>query len=90
MSISLIAPLSLKFSLKEIYQQLVELPIINVFKGKIKEDALILSLEFSIKILNDSYEKAVELFYLIGITKEGLFEDDLDQLFEDDDTQKKL
>ncbi|CDW80630.1 nb-arc domain protein [Stylonychia lemnae] len=90
LSISLIAPLSLKFSLKEIYQQLVELPIINVFKGKIKEDALILSLEFSIKILNDSYEKAVELFYLIGITKEGLFEDDLDQLFEDDDTQKKL
>ena len=64
----------------------MELPIINVFKGKIKEDALILSLEFSLKILNDSSEKAagenqdkaVELFYLIGITKEGLYEDDLD------------
>ncbi len=78
MSLSLIAPLSLKFSLKEIYEQLLDLPIINVFKGKIKEDALILSLEFSLKILNDSQEKAVELLYLIGITKEGLFEDDLD------------
>ena len=64
----------------------MELPIINVFKGRIKEDALIVSLEFSLKILNDTCEKAVELFYLIGITKEGLYEDDLDQLFEEEDT----
>ena len=49
-----------------------------MFKGKIKEDSLILSLEFCLKILNDTQEKAVELFYLIGITQKGLFEEDLD------------
>ena len=48
---------------------------------------LILSLEFSIKILNSSGStKTVELLYLIGITLEGLFGEDLDSLFEEDDT----
>lgn len=55
-----------------------------------KEDSLLLSLEFSLKLLNEKEEKAVELFYLIGITEEGLFEDDLDQLFEEENTTKKL
>lgn len=45
-----------------------------------------MSLEVSIKILNSSNVKTVELFYLIGITLEGLFSDDLDSLFEEDDT----
>ena len=61
-----------------------------MFKGRIKEDSLILSLEFSLRILNDTQEKAVELFYIIGITCEGLFDEDLDQLFEEDDTPQKL
>jgi predicted ferric reductase len=43
-----------------------------------------------LKLLNEKEEKAVELFYLIGITEEGLFEDDLDQLFEEENTNKKL
>ena len=30
------------------------------------------------------------MFYLIGITKEGLYEDDFDQLFEEEDTQATL
>ncbi len=64
----------------------MSLPIIDIFQGKIKEDALIVSLEFSLKILNDTNAKSVELFYLIGVTKEGLFESDLDQLFEEEDT----
>lgn len=64
----------------------MDLPIIDIFQGKIKEDALIVSLEFSLKILSDTNEKSVELFYLIGVTKEGLFESDLDQLFEEEDT----
>ena len=64
----------------------MSLPIIDIFQGKIKEDALIVSLEFSLKIFNDTNAKSVELFYLIGVTKEGLFESDLDQLFEEEDT----
>jgi hypothetical protein len=42
--------------------------LLDVLKGRIKEDSLILSLEFSLKLLNEKEEKAVELFYLIGIT----------------------
>jgi hypothetical protein len=74
----LIAPLALKSSLKEIYQQLSELSLLEVLKGRIQEDSLLLSLEFSLKMLNEKEAKGVELFYLIGITEEGLFEEDLD------------
>ena len=51
---------------------------------------MLLSLEFSLMLLNEKEEKSVELFYLIGITQEGLFEEDLDQLFEEENTTKKL
>lgn len=77
----------MKHSLKDIYQKLLDSPLLEVLKNRISEDSLILSLEFSLKILNETEEKAVELFYLIGITSQGLFEEDLDQLFEEEDTQ---
>jgi hypothetical protein len=64
----MIAPLSLKYTLKDIYQMLIESPILELCKGRIKEDALILSLEVSLKILNDTSENAAMIFYLIGIT----------------------
>ena len=64
--------------------------MIEVFKGRVSEDALILSLEFSLKILNDTDSKAVELFYMIGLTSQGLFEEDLEQLFEEEDTMARL
>ncbi len=51
---------------------------------------MLMSLEFSLMLLNEKEEKSVELFYLIGITQEGLFEEDLDQLFEEENTTKKL
>lgn len=87
---SLIAPLSLRHSLKEIYKKILDSPLIDVFKGRVSEDALILSLEFSLKILNDTDSKAVELFYMIGLTSQGLFEEDLEQLFEEEDTMARL
>ena len=90
LSLSLIAPLSLKHSLKEIYQKILDSPLTEIFNGRVKEDALILSLEFSLKILNDTDSKAVELFYIIGLTSQGLFEEDLEQLFEEEDTMAKL
>mmetsp|Transcript_8254 Transcript_8254/g.6152 ORF Transcript_8254/g.6152 Transcript_8254/m.6152 type:complete len:133 (-) Transcript_8254:76-474(-) len=62
----------------------------GVLKNRIQEDSLILSLEFSLQMLQQKEEKCVELFYLIGITKEGLFEDDLEQLFEEEDTLKGI
>jgi hypothetical protein len=52
--------------------------LLEVLKGRISEDSLLLSLEFSLKLLNEKEEKSVELFYLIGLTQEGLFDEDLD------------
>ena len=51
---------------------------------------MILSLEFSLKLLNEKEEKAVELFYIIGVTQEGLFQDDLESLFEEENPSKTL
>lgn len=48
-----------------------------MLKGKINDSSLFLSVEFSFKLLNEKYEKAVDLFYMIGITEEGLFENDI-------------
>lgn len=71
-------------SLREIYQRLRELPLSDVIYGKMKEDSLILSLEFLIKCLNETDEKTVELFYLIGLNPDGLDMMDMNRFYSED------
>lgn len=48
---------------------------------KSSEFPLITSLEFTIKVLNEEKSKGAEIFYLIGVTRNGLLYEDLMEIY---------
>lgn len=48
---------------------------------KNNEFPLITSLEFTIRVLNEEQNKGAEIFYLIGITKNGILYEDLLEIY---------
>lgn len=87
--ISVVAPMLLRFSVKELFEKVISSSLLTFMQGRIEVDSLIMSIEFSVRLLQESNPKAIEIFYLIGITQEGLYEDDLFNIFEEAQENKE-
>lgn len=77
LAICIFASQTLTMSLKEIYDQQLEL---IMFKGKKNENSMIISLEFMLKILSKTDPLAVDTFFMIGLMKNGLYLEDLETI----------
>lgn len=88
LAISIMASQCVTHSLQEIYSKKLELNNAFLTEEKIKDNSLLLSMEFLIKILEKEEPLALDVFFLIGLMPAGFSLEDLEDIFKKDLTQK--
>lgn len=79
---SVVASQAMSYSLKEIYQQNVELTNSISDNPMIENGSLVTSIEFLLKVLGQQSSTSVDCFYMIGLMPMGLNVEDLSIMFE--------
>lgn len=77
----MIAPMLLKKTLKELFEDLVNSKLLIYNDGLLSKDTFIRSIEFSINEMENKDPKAISIFYLLGVSYEGLSYEQIEDIF---------